>query len=152
TIEAPKGMSVLEVSRMARRAHMSVCGGRARCTTCRVQIASAAGQLPQPNHLEAAALRRIYAPGNVRLACQLRPRVDLTVQPLLHPSIAAPTHTLVDQEFGEEREVTILFVDIRGSTSLAETRLPYDVVFLLNSLFIALAEAVEESGGYYSNF
>src|SRR5262245_11790666 len=31
TIEAPKGMSVLEVSRMARRAHMSVCGGRARC-------------------------------------------------------------------------------------------------------------------------
>jgi adenylate cyclase len=30
--------------------------------------------------------------------------------------------------------------------------LPYDVVFLLNSLFAALAEAVETSGGYYSNF
>src|SRR5262249_27738608 len=45
-----------------------------------------------------------------------------------------------------------LFVDIRDSTSLAETRLPYDVVFLLNSLFAALAEAVEKSGGYYSNF
>jgi len=44
------------------------------------------------------------------------------------------------------------FVDIRGSTSLPETRLPYDVVFLLNSLFAALAEAVEDSGGYYSNF
>ncbi len=42
-IEAPIGMSVLEVSRMAGRAHMSVCGGRARCTTCRVQIAGAAG-------------------------------------------------------------------------------------------------------------
>lgn len=152
TIEAPKGMSVLEVSRMAQRAHMSVCGGRARCTTCRVQIVSAAGEMPKPNELEAAALRRINAPSNVRLACQLRPQVDLTVQPLLHPSIVAPTHTLVDQEFGEEREVTILFVDIRGSTSLAETRLPYDVVFLLNSLFIALAEAVEKSGGYYSNF
>jgi adenylate cyclase len=56
------------------------------------------------------------------------------------------------QEFGEEREITILFVDIRGSTSLAEARLPYDVVFLLNSSFAALAEAVEKSGGYYSNF
>jgi adenylate cyclase len=108
--------------------------------------------MPKPNELEAAALRRINAPSNVRLACQLRPQVDLTVQPLLHASIVAPTHTLVDQEFGEEREVTILFVDIRGSTSLAETRLPYDVVFLLSSLFIALAEAVEKSGGYYSNF
>jgi adenylate cyclase len=151
-IEAPIGMSVLEVSRMARRAHMSVCGGRARCTTCRVLIAHAAGDLPDPGELEAAALRRIGAPGDVRLACQLRPEVDLMVQPLLHPSLVTTTHHTVSEDFGEEREVTILFVDIRGSTSLAETRLPYDVVFLLNSLFATLAEAVEDSGGYYSNF
>ena len=151
-IEAPIGMSVLEVSRMVRRAHMSVCGGRARCTTCRVLIAGSAGELPDPGELEAAALRRIRAPSDVRLACQLRPEVDVTVQPLLHPSLVPATHHAVGQEFGEEQEVTILFVDIRGSTSLAETRLPYDVVFLLNSLFAALAEAVEKSGGYYSNF
>jgi adenylate cyclase len=43
-------------------------------------------------------------------------------------------------------------VDIRGSTSLAERRLPYDVVFLLNYLFAGLTEAVEKAGGYYSNF
>jgi adenylate cyclase len=152
TIEAPIGMSVLEVSRMAQRAHMSVCGGRARCTTCRVRIAAVAGDLPKPMQLEAAALRRIGAPGDVRLACQLRPQVNLTVHPLLHPRLVAATHGRVGPEFGEEREVTILFVDVRGSTSLAEKRLPYDVVFLLNSLFAALAESVEESGGYYSNF
>ena len=151
-IEAPIGMSVLEVSRMARRPHMSVCGGRARCTTCRVLIANANGELPKPREIEAAALRRIGAPSDVRLACQLRPEVDLTVQPLLHPSLATPTHHAVGREFGEERDVTILFVDVRGSTSLAETRLPYDVVFLLNSLFAAMAESVEKSGGYYSNF
>jgi adenylate cyclase len=54
-IEAPIGMSVLEVSRMARRAHVSVCGGRARCTTCRVQIVGAAGNLPAPEKIEADA-------------------------------------------------------------------------------------------------
>jgi adenylate cyclase len=151
-IAAPAGMSVLEVSRMVRRAHMSVCGGRARCTTCRVQIATAVGQLPEPNELEAAALQRIAAPHDVRLACQLRPEVDVAVRPLLHPSLVASTHHAAGREFGEEQEVTILFVDIRGSTALAETRLPYDVVFLLNSLFALLAEAVEASGGYYSNF
>jgi adenylate cyclase len=145
-------MSVLEVSRMAQRAHMSVCGGRARCTTCRVRIAGVAGDLPKPRELEAAALRRIAAPSDVRLACQLRPQVDLTVQPLLHPNLVAARHDAGGPEFGEEREVTILFVDVRGSTSLAERRLPYDVVFLLNSLFAALAESVEKSGGYYSNF
>jgi adenylate cyclase len=151
-VEAPIGMSVLEVSRMARRPHMSVCGGRGRCTTCRVRIASAAGALPQPQAIEADALRRIGAPTGVRLACQLKPAVDLTVEPLLHPSLVRSRRLAGGQEFGEEREVTILFVDIRGSTSLAETRLPYDVVFLLNYLFAGLAEAVESAGGYYSNF
>jgi class 3 adenylate cyclase len=52
----------------------------------------------------------------------------LTV-PLPQPSIVATTFTEAAQEFGEEREVTILFVDIRGSTSLAEARLPYDVIY-----------------------
>jgi len=117
-----------------------------------VQIAGAAGELPEPGELESNALQRIGAPTNVRLACQLRPEVDLTVEPLLHPSIVAAAYAEAGQEFGEEREVTILFVDIRGSTSLAEMRLPYDVVFLLNSLFAGLAEAIEASGGYYSNF
>jgi adenylate cyclase len=151
-VDAPIGMSVLEVSRMARRAHMSVCGGRARCTTCRVLMADAGGELPEPGEIEAGALRRIGAPSDVRLACQLRPKVNVTVEPLLHPSLVLATQQAVGREFGEEREVTILFVDIRGSTSLAETRLPYDVIFVLNSLFATLAEAVEKSGGYYSNF
>jgi adenylate cyclase len=150
--EAPIGMSVLEVSRMIRRPHMSVCGGRGRCTTCRVRIDNAAGELPEPETIEAHALERIGAPAGVRLACQLRPAVDVAVQPLLHPSLVTPKHLAGAKEFGEEREVTILFVDIRGSTQLAETRLPYDVVFLLNYLFAGLAEAVERASGYYSNF
>ena len=151
-VEAPIGMSVLEVSRMARRPHMSACGGRARCTTCRVRITDAAGELPEPQEIEGNALQRIGAPDGVRLACQLRPEVDVTVQPLLHPSLTTSKRVAGGREFGEEREVTILFTDIRGSTSLAETRLPYDVIFVLNHLFAGLADAVERADGYYSNF
>jgi adenylate cyclase len=151
-VEAPIGMSVLEVSRMVRRPHMSVCGGRARCTTCRVRITDAAGELPEPQEIEGNALQRIGAPTGVRLACQLRPEVNVAVQPLLHPSLTTSKRVASGREFGEEREVTILFTDIRGSTSLAETRLPYDVIFVLNHLFAGLADAVESAGGYYSNF
>jgi adenylate cyclase len=151
-VEAPIGMSVLEVSRMVRRPHMSVCGGRARCTTCRVRITDAAGELPEPQEIEGNALQRIGAPTGVRLACQLRPEVNVAVQPLLHPSLTTSKRVASGREFGEEREVTILFTDIRGSTSLAETRLPYDVIFVLNLLFAGLADAVESAGGYYSNF
>ncbi|PYK53485.1 MAG: hypothetical protein DME47_06980 [Verrucomicrobia bacterium] len=64
----------------------------------------------------------------------------------------APTAHASGHEFGDERQVTILFADIRGSASLAETRLPYDVVFLLNALFRTLADVVEKSGGYLFQF
>jgi adenylate cyclase len=45
-----------------------------------------------------------------------------------------------------------LFVDLRGSTSLAEARLPYDVVFLLNHYLAEMTDAVDRSAGHYSNF
>jgi adenylate cyclase len=150
--DAAIGLSVLEVSRRARRPHVSVCGGRARCTTCRIRIDETAEELPSPNDLEAQALERIGAPAGVRLACQLRPQNDVTVYPLLHPDLSTRTHPLRSKEFGEELRVTILFIDLRGSTRLAEARLPYDVVFVLNHYFAEMATAVEATGGHYSNF
>lgn len=153
-VDAPCGMSILEVSRMAHQPHVSVCGGRARCTTCRVRIEKIEDALPPPNELEANALARIGAPSGLRLACQLRPEVSLSVAPLLHPqwAVSSNTHAARGKEFGEERHLTILFIDLRGSTRLAEARLPYDVVFLLNSYLAEMADAVEHAGGHYSNF
>ncbi len=74
--------------------------------------------------------------------------------PLLHPTFIRPTHRTAPRgrEFGEERRVTILFVDLRGSTRLAEARLPYDVVFLLNHYLAEMTDAVDHSAGHYSNF
>ena len=154
SVEAPIGMSVLEVSRMAGRPHISVCGGRARCTTCRIRIEHTADELPPPNELEARALARLDAPVGLRLACQLRPTADVSVQPLLHPGLALSSHMRSPhgKDFGEERHVTILFIDLRGSTRLAEARMPYDVVFLLNHYFAEMAGAVDRAGGHYSNF
>jgi adenylate cyclase len=151
-VDAPIGLSVLEVSRMVRRPHVSVCGGRARCTTCRIRIDETAEELPSPNDLEAHALSRIGAPAGVRLACQLRPKNNVSVHPLLHPDLSIRSRPLRGKEFGEERRVTILFIDLRGSTRLAESRLPYDVVFLLNHYFAEMAAAVDATGGHYSNF
>jgi adenylate cyclase len=152
SVQAPIGLSVLEVSRRVGRPHVSVCGGRGRCTTCRIRIEGTLGKLPLPNDLEAHALARIAAPAGVRLACQLRPRNDLAVYPLLHPDLMARSLTVAGEKFGEERRVTILFIDLRGSTRLAEARLPYDVVFLLNHYFAEMAIAIDATGGHYSNF
>ena len=98
-------------------------------------------------------LRRIGATSNVRLACQLRPRGAVEVTPLLPPfAHAADGRRRVDLVQGSEREIAIMFVDIRGFTALSEGRLPYDVVFVLNRYFAAMGRAVEAAGGRVDKF
>jgi adenylate cyclase len=58
----------------------------------------------------------------------------------------------VDIAQGSEREIAILFADIRGFTELSEGRLPYDVVFILNRYFAAIGRAVETAGGRVDKF
>src|SRR5204863_4566313 len=82
-ITAPVGRSILEALRDEGIPHASVCGGRARCTTCRVRVGEGLAALAPPSAVEAQALSRVEAPPNVRLACQTRPRRDVAVTPLL---------------------------------------------------------------------
>jgi adenylate cyclase len=63
------GMSVLEVSRANDIPHASVCGGRARCGTCRITVPADA-DLGPPGEAELATLHRVQAPADARLACQ----------------------------------------------------------------------------------
>ncbi|HAJ23040.1 MAG TPA: ferredoxin, partial [Rhodospirillaceae bacterium] len=53
---------------------------------------------------------------------------------------------------GEERRVTSLFIDIRASTKLAEEKLPYDVLFILNQFFSEMSSAITETNGHYAQF
>jgi adenylate cyclase len=152
-VSATVGMSILEASRKGHRPHMAVCGGRARCTTCRVRIVHTDRSLPPPNAAEAAALDRIHAPPDLRLACQTCPEADLAVRSLIHPKLERGIRPAANStEFGEERTVTVLFLDVRGSSGISENRMPYDVVFVMNHFFAEMAGAVEAAGGIYSNF
>ena len=85
TIRVPRGWTVLEASRSHRLPHLSMCGGRARCSTCRVRVTSGEEQCPPAGPAEAATLARVRAPQGVRLACQLRPEGNIAVVPLLNP-------------------------------------------------------------------
>ena len=151
-LSVPIGLSVLEVSRLAGIPHASVCGGRGRCSTCRVRIRSAAPQ-PPPSDAEARVLGRLGVPPDVRLACQLRPTSDLLVVPLLPATAtAADGRPPGSAHSGREQEIVVLFADLRGFTRLAEHRLPYDVVFFLNRYFHAVGGAIEGAGGVANQY
>lgn len=153
TISATRGLSVLEISQMNRIPHASVCGGRARCSTCRVRVLEGLDQLPPASVTEQHVLRRVGAPANVRLACQLRPTADLTISTLLPANLESAQSGGFDKyHWGVESEVTLLFCDLRGFTKMSEGRLSFDVVFLLNQFLGRMAEAIEDSGGFVDKF
>ena len=147
------GTTVLEASRLAGIPHASVCGGRGRCSTCRVRIVRGLDRLPDAAPEEVRVLQRVGAPPNVRLACQLRPTRDVSIVPLLSPAaspreaVGRPSH-----HAGQERAIAVLFADLRQFTRLAEHKLPYDVVFVLNRYFDAVGGAIERCGGVANQF
>ncbi|MBK5307786.1 MAG: HAMP domain-containing protein [Frankiaceae bacterium] len=53
---------------------------------------------------------------------------------------------------GEVRDVAVLFVDIVGSTELAESVDPQEVVRRLNAFFSVVIEVVQEHGGWINKF
>jgi adenylate cyclase len=152
TMRILPGATVLETLRANGISHASVCGGRARCTTCRIRVTKGVAGLPEPQGLEATALARIGANEGVRLACQLRPTTDISVLPLLTADATATYGLIRAGAEGSERQLTVMFIDLRGSTTLGEARMPYDVLFILNQFFDEMSKALATTGGHYSNF
>src|SRR5438046_3552428 len=128
TVHVPRGWSVLEASRSFHIAHTSVCGGRARCSTCRVRVVDGQDHCPPPGPDERATLERIRAPADVRLACQIRPLGDVSVIPLV--ATGRGVMKLDRLRHGAERDVAGLFVDWRNRASFSGRHLPQDVLYL----------------------
>jgi adenylate cyclase len=154
TAAVPGGFSVLEASRWVGFPHESVCGGRGRCSTCRVRVIDGIEALPQPSAAERSTLARIKAPFDVRLACQIRPTGSITVQPLVVPRASQDGN---GHRFGAainggtECEVAAMFVDLRDSTKLASGRLPFDTLFLFDRYIQAVTVPVNSSFGHVTS-
>jgi adenylate cyclase len=144
-VNVPVGFSILEASRWAGIPHASVCGGRGRCSTCRIRVGAGRDMLPDPGPVERATLRRISAPEGVRLACQLRPDSAVSVDPLLPWDVKGAGRFAPD--IVRETHVIALFVDLRDSTRLAAERLPFDALYIIDSYVQCVTTAVKAHRG-----
>ncbi len=149
TVRTEAGPSLLEISRRHGIPHTSVCGGRGRCSTCRVLILE--GTAPPPSDAELRTLRAIGAGPDVRLACQVRPTHALTLFPLLKASADLQVPQAAEAS-GGERELAVLFVDMRGFTALTESRLPFDIIYILNRFFASVGQPIHDVGGWIANY
>lgn len=153
-ITTTAGATLLEISRQFGVPHASVCGGRARCSTCRVRVLEGLEQLDQAGESESRVLARIGAGTSVRLACQIRPRADLKVTPLVPvPEAAGSIVAYTDRyNWGVEQQITVMFADMRGFTTLSQHSLPFDVVFMLNQYLARMSDAIAANGGYVDKY
>ena len=148
TINVAIGKTLLEISRAAGIAHASVCGGRGRCSTCRVRVEQGADGLPPPTGAESVTLRSIEASENIRLACQIRPSSDLTVAIVSRPATPGPPQESFDdiKEFVAAHVRGVLgdhLVDVHSSDAASvgrwlteETKQPVPVHDLTGSEFL----------------
>jgi adenylate cyclase len=149
----PLGFSVLEASLMAGIPHASACGGRARCSLCRIRVTNGSA-LPPAQEAELRLLDYVgLDPTTVRLACQLRPIADLSVIPLVPPGAQmAFLHRGQQGIAPQERFLVHMFIDLRDSTAFAATRPPHDTVFVLGRFIAGASSAVLEAGGVPNQF
>ena len=145
TVRVPRGWSVLEASRSFHLPHASMCGGRARCSTCRVQVTTGEEYCPEPANDEQATLKRIGAAADVRLACQLRPTGNISVVPLVRTAL--PVYRPPAHQRSTEREIVVMFCDFLNRHELASHQLPQDLLYLLALYGEAVGNAIRASGG-----
>jgi len=155
-IEVSAGETLLEAALRSGVPFAHACGGRAKCSTCRIWVLDGLGDCPQRSADEASMADRLGLADEVRLACQLRPDGDLRVRRLVLDEtdlmMTSQLDRVVPTRTGEAKNVTIFFSDIAGFTSLSERLSPYDVMYLLNRYFVQMGDIIEQNGGFIDKF
>jgi len=154
--EVGGGETLLSAGLRAGVAFAHACGGRAKCSTCRIWVESGLASCSDRTDVESLMAERLGFPDNVRLACQLKPLGDLAVRRLVLDEtdliMCSQLDRAVATRTGEAKKVTIFFSDVADFTSISQSLSPYDAMYLLNRYFVEVGDLVERNGGFIDKF
>ena len=149
--------NLLEAATEAGIAIAHLCGGRARCSTCRVRIVEGHDGLNDRTRAEAAMATRLDFPDEIRLACQTGAKGSVRLWRLILDEVDLDMASQLGAghyvgPVGREVEATVMFIDVAGFTTMSEHLPPYDIVHILNRFFSRAEAAVESHGGQIDNY
>jgi len=152
-IKIKDDQTILAASLEADIPHYHACGGKARCSTCRVVVQEGGEYLSLPNKAELKLRSEKKFPENVRLACQtkvigkyvkmqriIKDETDLNLY--VYGSDCGNIQTV-----GDEKAMALFFLDIRNFTPFIEQHLPFDVIHIIRRLNIMFNDAIVEHKG-----
>lgn len=157
-IEVDEGEFILEAALHYNIPHTHVCGKLARCSTCRVLVIEGLENCGERNSAERAISEQLHFSPAIRLACQTQVFDDVTVRRL---AIDGEDLNIINDEMrgkvvpnsiDQEKQIAILFADIRGFTTFSEKLLPYDVIYVLNRYFRKMGQVISSHDGMINNY
>ncbi len=155
-VEVGKDKTILQCSLESGIKHTHVCGGNARCTTCRVFVLEGLENCIDRNEKEKAVADKHRLEPRIRLACQTKVIGDITCKRLIKDEDdVAIVHNETATEHacsGEEKKVAIFFSDLRGFTTFSENNLPYDVIHILNKYFTRVCPHILNNNGIIDKY
>ena len=156
TVDIESNKTILQCSLESGIKHAHVCGGNARCTTCRIFVLEGLENCAERNEKENLVAEKRRLEPRIRLACQTKITGDILCKRLVKDE---EDIALVDNETatehscsGEEKKVAIFFSDLRGFTTFSENNLPYDVIHILNKYFTRLCPYILDNKGIIDKY
>ncbi len=154
--ECADGETLLEAALRADLPVTHVCGGKAKCSTCRIWVLDGLEDCPARIDSEAELANKLGLDQHIRLACQLRPTADLTFRRLVLDETDMVMASQINRDrhtnTGELKSIAVFFSDVQGFTEFSENLTPYDVMYLLNRYFAQVGEVIEGNFGYIDKF
>ncbi|MFT5167686.1 MAG: adenylate cyclase [Saprospiraceae bacterium] len=156
TIDIQNEQTILDASLAASIAHAHVCGGSAKCSSCRVIVLEGIENCCPRNEDELDLAHKLGFTKDVRLACQTTVSGPIKIRRPVLDEIDIQMATSVNRNgvnsIGEEKEATMLFADIEGYTAFAEASMPYDVVHMLNRYYYQMGKVIKTHNGFIMDY
>lgn len=155
--EAPvivnRDQSLLEASLQGNVPIYHACGGKGKCTTCRVLVVEGEENLSEPNEQELISKEKMHFPPRVRLACQTKIKHGrVKAQRIIRDEddicfyVGTKSKPIVT-EIGREQKLSLFFLDIKDFTPFIEMNLPFDVAHILRRLFKLFFDVIHAHHG-----
>jgi len=148
--------TILQSSLRAGIKHTHVCGGHARCSTCRIHVLGGLENCQTKNEAEQSMQAMLDLPDNVRLACQTTVQGHISIRRLVIDDldtriIRNQLSSQNENSMGHEKDIAVVFVDLENYTPFAESLPAYDVVHILNRYYLTMNQIITEHHGVISD-
>ena len=146
--------SLLDLVLEAGIEHYHECGGRARCSTCRVRVVSGIENLRPRNPKEHDFAQRLGWDDDIRLACQARANGEVVIQPLVQDAL--DLGMLLDEQSqakpAKETTLALLSCELADFDEFARRVNPHVQVHLLYRFFGQIGTRIPANGGKIESY